>query len=186
LPSWSVIARRIRVPLGFGFAAIYLWLAQPTWKSIIAGAVVCIPGLLLRGFASGHVRKNTELTTSGPYAYSRNPLYLGSLMLAAGFAIAGRNWWIAAGMMVIFVAVYLPVIRAEERFLQQQFPQFEEYARRVPRFVPRLRAPRSPTGTMNSNFSADLYWRHREYNSVLGTVGMMAALAAKMIWFVHQ
>jgi len=179
LPNWSAIARRIRVPLGFAFAAAYLWLAHPTWRSILEGAVVCVPGLWLRASASGHVQKNTQLTTSGPYAHTRNPLYLGSLLLAAGFAIAGRNWWIVAAMALFFLAVYLPVIRNEEAFLRATFPEYQDYERRVPRLFPQLRA----AGATDGSFSPQLYWKHREYNSLLGTSAMMAALAIKLVWF---
>ena len=95
MASWPQIARRIRVPLGFGFAVLYVWLAQPTSLSILAGGCLALPGLVMRGIASGHVTKNEQLTMSGPYAYVRNPLYLGSLVLAAGFAVAARSWVIA-------------------------------------------------------------------------------------------
>src|SRR5438445_11466272 len=89
--SWPQIARRIRVPLGFGFAVLYVWLAQPTALSILAGGCIALPGLVMRGIASGHVTKNEQLTMSGPYAYVRNPLYLGSLVLAAGFRSEERR-----------------------------------------------------------------------------------------------
>src|ERR687886_7025 len=91
--SWSRIARRIRVPLGFAFAALYLWLAHPTWLSLGLGAVIAAPGVAIRALAAGHVRKNAEITTTGPYAYTRNPLYLGSILIAIGFAVAAMNWW---------------------------------------------------------------------------------------------
>src|ERR1700704_1355737 len=87
----SRVARRVRVPLSFAFAIAYVWLAHPTRISLLAGALLLLPGLLLRGLASGHVQKDKQLTTSGPYGYTRNPLYLGSLFMAAGFAIAGRR-----------------------------------------------------------------------------------------------
>lgn len=179
MASWQQTARRIRVPLSFAFAVVYLWLAQPSWVSIAAGSVVALPGLWLRAVASGHVRKDTELATTGPYAYTRNPLYGGSLILAAGFAVAARSPWIAGLMLVMFAAVYLPVIRSEEEYLRRTFPEFEEYAKRVPRLVPRLHAEAGARG----NVSWELYWRHREYNAVLGVAGMMAALAAKILWF---
>ena len=178
MPEWSRIARRIRVPVGFVFAVLYLWLARPTWTSIAAGAMVTAPGILLRALASGHVKKNEELTTSGPYAYTRNPLYLGSLVMAVGFAVAARSWWILALLAIYFVSIYLPVIRSEEMYLQQAFPSFEEYARHVPRLVPRL----SGFGNTCATFSWDLYRKHREYNAVLGTVAVMAALVAKLWW----
>ncbi len=138
MASWSVIARRIRVPLGFAFALLYFWLARPTVKSTLIGTALVIPGLAIRALASGQLQKNEQLATAGPYAYTRNPLYLGSLILAIGFAVASRSWWIVAGIVLLFFAIYLPVIRAEEVFLRQRFPQFEHYARQVPRFFPRL------------------------------------------------
>lgn len=181
MASWQQTARRIRVPLSFAFAAAYLWLAQPAWISIAAGCVLTLPGLWLRALASGHVHKATELATTGPYAYTRNPLYVGSLILAAGFAVAARSPWVVLLMLLMFVGVYLPVIRAEEEYLRRTFPEFEEYARRVPRLLPRLGAE---TGAQGS-FSWELYRRHREYNAVLGTAGMMAALATKILWFAR-
>ena len=181
MASWSAIARRFRVPLGFAFAAFFLWLAKPTVKSMLIGSALVIPGLAIRAFASGHVQKNEQLATGGPYAYTRNPLYLGSLILAVGFALAARSGWIAAGIIVIFFAVYLPVIRAEEAFLNDRFPHFQDYVRQVPRLLPRLSAFRSgPDG-----FSWDLYWKHHEYDAALGSIAMMAALAAKLHWGLH-
>src|SRR6266852_8026827 len=142
MDEWSQIARRIRVPLGFLFAVFYFWLARPSWRSVMAGAVLIVPGLLIRALASGHVRKNEELATSGPYSYTRNPLYLGSLLMGVGFCVAARSWWVGVALGVMFFAIYLPVIRDEEAFLRQKFPEFDEYARRVPRLFPRL-VPRS-------------------------------------------
>ena len=124
--------------LGFVFAVLYFWLARPTWRFIALGAVLIVPGLLIRALASGHVRKNEALATSGPYAYTRNPLYLGSLLIGIGFAVAARSWWVGVVLVVMFFAIYLPVIRDEEAFLRQKFPEFEEYARRVPRMFPRI------------------------------------------------
>lgn len=176
---WSSIARSIRVPLGFGFAVLYCWLSRPTGTSIAVGALLVIPGLLIRALASGHVRKNEQLTTSGPYAYTRNPLYLGSIILAVGFAIAARSWVIVTAMLIIFIAVYLPVIQAEETFLRGNFPGFGEYASRVPRLFPRSIAVASHQG----KFSWDLYLKHREYNAILGAVVMFAALILKLLLF---
>ena len=178
MASWSAIARRIRVPLGFAFAVVFFWLAKPTWKSILLGAALVIPGLVIRALASGHLQKNEQLATGGPYAYTRNPLYLGSLILAVGFALAARSWWIVGGIVLLFFAIYLPVIRAEEVFLRERFPQFEDYAREVPALFPRVSAFGKPGG----GFSWDLYWKHREYNATLGAAAIMAALVAKLIW----
>jgi protein-S-isoprenylcysteine O-methyltransferase Ste14 len=183
MAEWSQIARRIRVPLGFLFAVLYFWLARPTWRSMALGAIVLLPGLLIRALASGHVRKNETLATSGPYAYTRNPLYLGSLLIGFGFAVAARSGWVGIVLVVMFFAIYVPVIRDEEAFLRKKFAEFDEYARRVPRMWPRL-TPCSSEEEATAEFSIDLYVKHREYNALLGAVGMMAALVVKMRLFL--
>ncbi len=179
MASWSAIARRIRVPLGFVFAVLYFWLARPSVKSIVLGTALVIPGLMIRALASGQLQKNEQLATGGPYAYTRNPLYLGSLILAIGFALASRSWWIVAGILLLFFAIYLPVIRSEEAFLRERFPQFDDYTRQVPRLFPRLR----PSVKNSGAFSWDLYWKHREYNATLGAAAMLTALAAKILFW---
>jgi protein-S-isoprenylcysteine O-methyltransferase Ste14 len=180
--EWSRIARRIRVPLGFAFAVFYFWLAKPTWRSTALGAVVIVAGLLVRAFASGHVRKNEALATSGPYAYTRNPLYLGSLLIGTGFAVAGRSWWVGIALVAMFFAIYFPVILDEEAFLRQKFPEFDEYSRGVPRIFPRLTPHPSTRDSAAAGFSSDLYLQHREYNALLGAIAMLAALAAKVLF----
>ena len=175
--KWAAIARRIRVPLGFAFAALYLWLAKPSVTSICAGAVLIVSGLAIRALASGHVRKNEQLTTSGPYAYTRHPLYLGSLIMASGFALAARSWWIALVTVLIFLIIYVPVMLAEETFLRQRFPQFEDYAGAVPRLG--LRSSAFSYG--QGSFSWKLYCQHREYNALVGSVAMMVVLALKLL-----
>ena len=182
MAEWSKIARRVRVPLGFVFAVLYFWLAQPTWRSLALGAIGVVPGLVIRALASGHVRKNESLATSGPYAYTRNPLYLGSLLMGLGFCVAARSWWVGLALVMMFFAIYIPVIRDEERFLRAKFPEFDEYARRVPRMVPRLTRG-ATAGEASGGFSFELYLKHREYNALLGAIGMMAALIVKMELF---
>lgn len=179
MAEWSRVARRIRVPLGFVFAVLYFWLAQPNWRWLALGSALIVPGLLIRALASGHVRKNEALAVSGPYAYTRNPLYLGSLLLGIGFAVAARSWWVGVALVLMFFAIYLPVIRDEETFLREKFPEFDEYARRVPRMLPRI-VPAS-SGQHDGGFSMDLYWKHREYNAALGAIAMAAALVLKMM-----
>ncbi len=179
MAEYSRIARRIRVPLGFAFAVLYFWLAHPTWRFMVLGTILIGPGIVIRALASGHVRKNETLAISGPYAYTRNPLYLGSLLIGVGFAVAAHSWWVGVVLVGMFFAIYLPVIRDEESFLRQKFPEFEEYARRVPRMFPRF-THRSDTEETARGFSFDLYLKHREYNALVGALAMLAALVVKM------
>jgi len=183
MAEWSRIARRIRVPLGFAFAVLYFWLAQPTWRWLALGAILIVPGLLIRALASGHVRKNEALATSGPYAYTRNPLYLGSLLIGIGFAIAARSWWVGVILVVMFFAIYLPVIRSEEKFLRERFADFDDYARRVPRMFPRLTPYRAADS--DGGFSFELYLKHREWNALLGATAIIATLTLKMKFWTH-
>jgi len=180
---WQKVARRIRVPLGFVTAGIYLYMAatHPAHPAAIAWSLVLVaPGLVLRAAASGTVKKNRELTVTGPYAFTRNPLYLGSTLIAAGFAVALMSWPVALLLAAGFVLIYVPVIAAEERFLRDTFPAFSDYCRHVPRFLPRVTPWKSQggndlTGVSQAvtsasihDFSLGLYRKHREYNAALG------------------
>jgi len=128
-----------------------------------------VPGLWLRAYAAGTVKKNRELTVTGPYAYTRNPLYLGSMLIAAGFAVALLSWPVALVLAVGFAVIYVPVIASEERFLRANFPGFDDYCRRVPRLIPRLTpAVNSGNKKVMSSFSFTLYLHHREYNAGMG------------------
>jgi protein-S-isoprenylcysteine O-methyltransferase Ste14 len=175
--NWSRIARRIRVPLGFAFAIVFLWIAHPSPASLAWSLLLVLPGIALRAYASGYVKKNRELTVTGPYAHTRNPLYLGSLSIALGFALAAQNWWILAGIVILFFAIYLPVIRSEEDFLRGMFPGFDDYCRRVPRLFPRITPGMQGEA---GRFSAALYSRHREYNALMGAVALYAALLLRL------
>ena len=178
--GWKKIARRVRVPLGFCFAIVFLWLARPAWTSMALSLLLVLPGLWLRGYAAGYVRKNSELTQTGPYAYTRNPLYLGSMMIAFGFAAASASWVIFLVLTSLFLAIYLPTILSEEEYLRGQFPGFDSYAAKVPRLLPRLTP--AHTGGEHGSFSSALYRHHREYNAAMGTAAIYAALAARL-WF---
>jgi len=181
--SWTRIATRLRVPLGFLFALAYLWFAQPQWISIASGGVFIAIGLSIRAIASGHIHKNAQLATTGPYAYTRNPLYLGSLIMAVGFIIAARNLCIGVAAVALFFFIYLPVILAEENYLRSAFPQYAQYAAHVPRLLPRSTPYRIDGEASLPEFSRELYLRHREYNSILGAILMLAALILKLLVF---
>ena len=182
MQQWQRIARRIRVPLGFVTAVFYLFelVRQAPHLTAIAWSLALVAtGLALRGYASGYVKKDRELTMTGPYAHTRNPLYLGSMLMAAGFALALASWLVTWVLAVGFVLIYVPVIASEERFLRVAFPEFDDYCRRVPRLIPRLRPARpscvedkskvpAVTGEAANGFSLALYMRHREYNAAIG------------------
>lgn len=170
---------RWRVRAGYPLALLCLWLAHPTMYSTMIGSAIALIGLLVRGYAAGHLRKNEALAETGPYAHTRNPLYLGSMLLAAGFAAASRSWIAAALVAAYFAIVYTRVIRREEGQLRARYgPSFEEYARRVPLFWPRLRASAGSAAP----FSFAQYRRNREYQAAFGFAGMIVLLAALALW----
>jgi protein-S-isoprenylcysteine O-methyltransferase Ste14 len=180
--GWSRIARRIRVPLGFVFAVFFLWLARPAATYLALSLILVVPGLWLRGYASGYVKKNAEVTMTGPYAYTRNPLYLGSMLIAFGFALAARSLWIAIVLAVLFALIYIPVIRSEEAYLRSTFAGYDAYTKRVPRLIPRL-SPGMVQDVDNGGFSSALYRKHREYNALLGAAALYAALILKLFFW---
>jgi protein-S-isoprenylcysteine O-methyltransferase Ste14 len=191
MQRWQKIARRIRVPLGFVTAVFYLYecARQPPHPAAIAWSLALVlPGLALRAAASGTVKKNRELAVTGPYAHTRNPLYLGSALIAAGFAVALFSWPVALLIAVGFAIIYAPVIASEEHFLRATFPGFDAYCRNVPRLIPRLTPaklneindlpPGSAPVTSDApgGFSLALYRHHREYNSAIGAALLYLSL----------
>ena len=179
LSRWQRIARRVRVPLGFATAALYLFELfrhNPRPSAIGWSLLLVLPGLWLRGYAAGYVKKNKELTTTGPYAHTRNPLYLGSILIAAGFAVALLSWPVAAALAVMFSAIYIPVIASEERFLRAAFAQFDDYCRQVPRLAPRITPARTAPEAGRGSFSLALYLKHREYNALIGATFLYLCL----------
>ena len=170
---------RWRVRLGYPLAAAFAVLAQPTWESLLWGTAIAAVGLFLRGAAAGHLYKHQRLATSGPYRYTRNPLYLGSSLLAVGLLLAGRSWMAAALVAAYFVVFYSGVMRTEEAELRARYgEEFEAYAARVPLFFPAL-TPRSPA---SASFSATQYKINREYQAAIGFALALALLYAKMKW----
>ncbi len=182
----SSLIERIRVPLGFLVAIIYLFAGHPRLWTLLVSFVLVVPGLALRAFAAGYVRKNAELTQNGPYAYTRNPLYLGSLLMVMGFGLAAGSWSMFALLTVVFLAIYLPTITAEEQYLRATFPAFEAYAARVPRLLPRLSA--AAPGGAPGQFSRERYLHHREYNALIGAAVLYLVLAVKLwiAWHRHD
>jgi protein-S-isoprenylcysteine O-methyltransferase Ste14 len=170
---YADVVARLRVPSGFLLVAAFAWLASPTPMSLAAGLPIAAVGLLLRGWAAGHLAKNERLATSGPYAHLRNPLYAGTLLAAAGLAVASNRWELGALFAVVFAFVYLPVIELEEQHLRELFPGYESYAARVPLLAPRWKGAGGST-----RFCWSLYRRNEEYNALLGFL----AGAAFLFW----
>src|ERR1700730_7471697 len=159
--------QRWRVPFGFASAGLFVLLARPRFITMIVGGAVSIIGLALRAWAAGHIRKNDALAISGPYAHTRNPLYLGSFLLGLGFTIAAARWELALVFVALFLGIYFPVMRVEASTLAGLFGEsYRRYASEVPLYVPRLTPYRDQTRA--NRFDARLYMRYREYRAALG------------------
>jgi len=160
---YADVMQRARVTAGFALAGAFAWMAEPTAWSLAAGLPVSLLGILLRAWAAGHLAKNERLATGGPYAWTRNPLYLGTLVVALGLVIAAKQVLLALLFAAAFLLVYLPAIELEEQHLRQLFPEYEEYAARVP-----LLAPRAPAQRGEGRFQWALYKRNEEYKALAG------------------
>ena len=171
---YADLVAKLRVPGGFLMVAAFLWLSAPTWTSLVLGLPVSVMGLALRAWAAGHLEKNRALAESGPYAYVRNPLYIGTLAVAAGFVIASRQWVLAVICATVFLLIYLPVVELEEQHLRSLFPEYAGYARRVPRLWPRF------TISDPKPFRWALYLRNQEYQAMAGFVAGVAVLIWKV------
>ena len=169
--AYAEFAARLRVPGGFVLVAAFLWLSAPAPASLMYGLPVAALGLWLRGWAAGHLEKNQRLATGGPYAHLRNPLYLGSLLAAAGLALASRSVLLAGIFAAVFPLIYLPVIEREEQYLRQLFPDYDDYAARVPWLWPLLRG--APDG---GRFQWKLYRVNEEYQALAAFLAGVAVL----------
>ena len=160
--AYADLVARLRVPTGFLIVFVFAWFSRPTVESMLWGVPVSLLGLALRAWAAGCLAKNQQLATGGPYAYTRNPLYVGTLLVAAGLAISARNIWLAALFAAVFLFVYLPVIQNEAQHLRKLFPEYPSYAERVPALLPKF--TKSGTG----GFRWSLYSKNQEYQAALG------------------
>src|SRR6201989_817530 len=162
--------QRWRVPLGFLCGAVFIFFARPTPRALVIGASVSLLGLALRAWAAGHIRKNAQLALSGPYAFTRNPLYLGSFLLGLGFTIASGQLVLGLLFVALFLGIYFPVMRVEASTLAELFGEdYEAYQRSVPLFFPRL-TPFRHGDSRAVKFDSSLYFRYREYRGALGLV----------------
>ena len=174
---YADLVQRLRVPGGFVILAAFVLLARPGGESILRGLPLCAIGLAIRGWAAGHLAKNEDLAQSGPYAHVRNPLYVGSLILAGGMVVAANSMPMAIIFAAAFLLIYLPVIQLEEEHLRKLFPHYTEYAQNVPSLIPRL----TPAGTPKP-FRAQLYRRNQEWKALSGFLGGLAWLVVRAYW----
>jgi protein-S-isoprenylcysteine O-methyltransferase Ste14 len=169
---------KLRVPGGFLLVAAFAWFSHPSFESLGYGLPVSLLGLALRAWAAGHLAKDQRLTTSGPYRFLRNPLYIGTLLVAAGLVVASRSPSLGVVFAAVFFLIYLPVIQLEEQHLNRLFPDFAAYAAQVPALVPSFRPMDNSTP-----FRAALYLKNREYEALLGFLAGAALLICKtIIW----
>lgn len=182
MAKYGTLVQRMRVPLGFLFAGVFLFFAKPDFFWLAIGAGISVIGLLIRAWASGHIRKNQQLAVSGPYAHTRNPLYLGSFIMGLGFTLASGVWWLALLFALLFLGIYLPVMRAEAKELIDIFgAEYEKYSKAVPLFLPRITAY-NPENSSPQKFDFDLYLRYREYRAALGVAFALCILVAKAVF----
>jgi protein-S-isoprenylcysteine O-methyltransferase Ste14 len=169
--AYADLVARLRVPAGFLLLAAFAWLSRPSAASLAGGIPVSLCGLALRAWAAGHLAKNQRLAQSGPYAATRNPLYLGTLITALGLAVAGNSLLLAAIFVFVFLLVYLPAIELEEQHLVAILPGYREFAARVP-----LLWPHWPQAWGPDSFSPALYWKNQEYQALIGWLAAIAWL----------
>lgn len=176
--DFSAFVTRWRVPFGFALGIAYLVFAQPTVPLLVAGSVVALLGLGIRAYSAGHLEKDRNLAMGGPYAYTRNPLYLGSLLIGIGLVLAGAQWVLGVVFVLFFLFVYVPVMRREERNLRARFGRkFDEYAAAVPLFLP----CRKPLKLSSEKFEWRRYRRNREYEAAMGYLGGVLFLVVKIL-----
>lgn len=181
--AYAAWAARWRVPLGFVLGIAFVILSHPAAGFLIAGAITAFLGLLLRACAAGYLEKSRALATSGPYRYTRNPLYLGSFFMGLGFAVAARSWVLGLVFVCFFILIYGPVMRREESFLRRQFGEpYERYANHVSLFFPTLRIPSNApeNSTSKDGFQWERYWRNHEYEAALGYMCGLVFLVIKL------
>ena len=168
---------RIRVPAGFVMAILYFYVCQPTPLSLTRGCSIALLGIILRAWASGHLHKNQSMATSGAYAFTRNPLYLGSFIIGVGFCLVTRSYGITAVFVILFAATYIPVMQQEKEYLRSAFgSDYVQYEAGVPLFFPRLAPPKYSPG----QFSFHQYLANKEYKALLGYFVALLLLLLKM------
>ena len=179
--TYSEVAKRLRLPLGFILGIAYLIFARPTQLTLAVGGTIALIGVIVRGWASGHISKNERLATTGPYAHTRNPLYFGSFLIAAGFAIAA-HWALLLLVVAFFVLIYAPTMQREKANIIERFPEaYEVYSANVPAFMPRPTPWKATHPGEDGGFSPGLYMKHGEWKAGLTFVLVIAWLIYRTV-----
>jgi protein-S-isoprenylcysteine O-methyltransferase Ste14 len=177
--TYSEVAKKLRLPLGFVFGIAYLIWARPTALTLIVGGAVALTGVLVRAWAAGHITKNRRLAVTGPYAHTRNPLYFGSFLIGAGFAIAA-HWGLLLVVIAFWALVYAPTMERERANMRQRFPDaYDRYSANVPAFMPRV-TPWRDDESEDGGFSAALYMKHGEWKAGITYLLVMGWLALRV------
>ncbi len=176
--SWGRLAQKLRVPGGTVLGVIFLLLMHPSVRSLWIGGTVALVGASLRIWASGHIDKGRVLARGGPYALTRNPLYLGSFLMALGVLIAGQGYWLLIPFLAFYLGLYIPVMRAEEKELLEGYGSaFVEYSQQVPLFFPNF----ARFGQGASDFLWSRVIRNREHRTVAGLILAEAFLVLRLL-----
>ncbi|RMG49371.1 MAG: DUF3108 domain-containing protein [Acidobacteria bacterium] len=171
--------QRWRVPLSSLFGAIVVILARPTPRSLLIGGLISLLGLGMRAWAAGYIRKDEQLTTWGPYAYLRHPLYVGSFLLGLGVTVASGDVILVVSFVILFILLFSSAMVREASHLRELFPEeYPRYERAVPAFFPRLTPYRAGKGRP---YSFQLYRSHREYRVGFGLAVIIAILLVKAV-----
>ncbi len=181
------LAQKIRVPVGFGYAFLYLCFSQPRIHSLLAGIVLATLGETLRIWASGHIVKGKELAISGPYQWTRNPLYLGSFLIGLGFSLTSTSAWLMLLFLILFCTIYIPVMWEEEKELTQAFcDRYRIYSSQVPLFFPFPGHRKHGTDSLDSDTPHSFQWQrvflNREHKALTGVLIIMALTIVKLLW----
>ncbi|MBI1819807.1 MAG: isoprenylcysteine carboxylmethyltransferase family protein [Nitrospirae bacterium] len=178
MQKFNQLVGHYRTFISLIIGVVFLWVARPDLNSLILGVPFILLGELIRTWAAGCINKEYEqLTTVGPYAYTRNPLYVGNFLLGLGFVIIGKQWIAAVLFLFLFFVIYRSTILDEEKTLLRVFGQtFNDYQKNVPRFIPRW-----PLQKIQPHpFYWERVFRHREYNAWMGIIGVLAVFIIKI------
>jgi len=177
--TYSEVAKKLRLPLGFVLGIAHLIWARPSTLTLAVGGAVAFVGVLVRAWASGHISKNRKLAVTGPYAHTRNPLYFGSFLIGAGFAIAA-HWTLLLLVIAFWALVYAPTMEREKANIRERFPDaYDAYSANVPAFVPRV-TPWRGEGPDEGAFDLGLYMKHGEWKAGITYLLVMAWLAFRV------